>query len=153
MISKHEQEFSKDFISHSEGKENLFKLENINNSFTYEYNYTPRCHLYHYTMINEVNEQMVPLSEHRFNDSGIESENSSNWQLSSQSMIENDFIRINSKMVLEELESTVLLNKERLIINAAGLVNGARNANDGFAFFGNSFQSVSNNHNNLSHNE
>lgn len=97
-----------------------------------------------YQMNKDLNEQIIQLSMHRFNDSGNESENSSNWSMSSRSIVDSDYIRTNAKMILEELDSNMLLNKQRLVINAAGLVNGARNANDGFAFFGNALKNVSN---------
>jgi hypothetical protein len=44
-------------------------------------------------------------------------------------------------LILEDIEGDFLKN-DHLIINAAGLVNGARKAKDGVAYFGTQYKNV-----------
>ena len=52
-------------------------------------------------------------------------------------------IKNNPTLVLTDYEDGTLLNKETLIINAAGLQKGLRNMRDGYSFFGVVKESVS----------
>jgi hypothetical protein len=71
----------------------------------------------------------------------IRTEESSDLINLNKTTISDDVIKNAPELILEELEGDQLLGN-KLIINAGGLVSGARKARDGFAFFGTVYKNV-----------
>lgn len=57
-------------------------------------------------------------------------------------MITENEIKSAPELLIEEIEGDILKNN-KLVINAAGMVNGARKAKDGIVYFGTKYKNVS----------